>query len=49
MTTDALTIADNLDERCYSLRDFLALVAAARLERTPIDNLADRLLDLVGE
>lgn len=42
-------VTDNLDEKCYSLRDFLSLVAAARLARTPLEDVADRLLDLVAE
>ena len=39
----------NLDEPCYSLRDFLAVIAAARSERHPLDVVVDRLLDLVSE
>lgn len=46
---DSLAVTHNLDEHCYSLRDFLAVIAAARLERTPLDSLLDRLLDMVGE
>ena len=41
--------AENLDARCYSLRDFLAVCAAARSERHPLDVVVDRLLDLVSE
>ncbi len=48
MTTD-LAVTANLDEKCYSLRDFLALAAAARLARSPLDDVVDRLLDLAGE
>ena len=44
-----LGITDNLDEKCYSLRDFLAVIAAARLARHPLDDVADRLLDLVTD
>lgn len=44
----ALTVTQNLDERCYSLRDFLAVIAAARLARHPLDDVADRLLDMAG-
>lgn len=44
-----LGITDNLDEKCYSLRDFLAVIAAARLARHPLDDVADRLLDMVVE
>lgn len=40
-------VTDNLDEKCYSLRDFLAVIAAARLARHPLDDVADRLLDMV--
>jgi hypothetical protein len=49
MTTDTLRVAANLDEHCYSLRDFLAVIAAARLARSPLDDVVDRLLDMVGE
>lgn len=42
-----LTVTDNLDEKCYCLRDFLAVIAAARLARHPLDDVADRLLDMV--
>lgn len=45
----ALTVTDNLDDRCYSLRDFLSVIAAARLARHPLDDVADRLLDMVVE
>lgn len=48
MMTD-LAVADNLDERCYSLRDFLSVIAAARLARHPLDDVADRLLDMVTD
>lgn len=46
MTTD---VSANLDERVYCLRDFLAVVAAARLARHPLDDVADRLLDMVTD
>jgi hypothetical protein len=47
-------LTDNLDERCYSLRDFLAVIAAARLaphvwNTSRLDDVADRLLDLVNQ
>lgn len=50
----ATELTDNLDERCYSLRDFLEVISAARQaphvwHTTPLDDVADRLLDLVGE
>lgn len=47
--TDSLAVTHNLDEHCYSLRDFLAVIAAARLARHPLDDVVDRLLDMVGE
>ena len=46
---ETLGITDNLDEKCYCLRDFLAVIAAARLARHPLDDVADRLLDMVTE
>lgn len=46
---DSLAVTDNLDEHCYSIRDFLAVIAAARLARHPLDDVVDRLLDMVGE
>lgn len=47
-------VTANLDERCYCLRDFLAVIAAARLaphvwHTTPLDDVADRILDLVAD
>jgi hypothetical protein len=42
-----MEITANLDEKCYSIRDFLAVIAAARLARHPLDDVADRLLDMV--
>ena len=49
MATDTLRVAANLDDHCYSLRDFLAVIAAARLARHPLDDVVDRLLDLASE
>lgn len=43
------TLTANLDEPCYSLRDFLAVIAAARLARHPLDDVVDRLLDMVAD
>ena len=39
----------NLDERAYSVRDFLAVLAACRQERQPVDRAIDKLLDMVSE
>ena len=39
----------NLDEPAYSVRDFLALVSAARHARKPLDEIADALLDMVAD
>ena len=44
-----MSVAEDLDAKCYSLRDFLAVIAAARLARSPLDDVVDRLLDMVGE
>lgn len=49
MAEPLATTTENLDERCYSLRDFLAVIAAARVARHPLEDVADRLLDMVGE
>ena len=38
----------NLDDKCWSLRDFLELVAAAREARVPLSDVTDRLLDLAS-
>jgi hypothetical protein len=46
---ETLEIAANLDDKCYCLRDFLAVIAAARLARHPLDDVVDRLLDMVGD
>lgn len=43
------TLTANLDEPCYSVRDFLVLVAAAKGARKPLDAVADALLDMVAE
>lgn len=53
-TETVIRVTDNLDEKCYSLRDFLAVIAAARQARhvwhtTSLDDVADRLLDMVSE
>lgn len=44
-----MSLTDNLDEKCWSLRDFLAVAAAARLTRHPLDDLLDRLLDMASD
>lgn len=46
MTTE---LTANLDEPCYSVRDFLAVLAACRQERQPINVAIDRLLDMVAD
>ena len=38
-------LTDNLDVRCWSARDLLQLVAAARQVRNPLAFIADALLD----
>lgn len=43
------TLTTNLDEACYSVRDFLVLAAAAKAARKPLDAVIDGLLDLVAE
>ena len=43
------TLTANLDEACYSVRDFLVLVAEARHARKPLDEIADALLDMVAD
>lgn len=45
--SDALT--SNLDEACYSVRDFLVLATAAKAARKPLDAVIDGLLDLVAD
>ena len=47
MVTDQLTA--NLAAKRYSLRDFLAVITAARSARQPIDVAIDRLLDMLAE
>ena len=39
----------NLDEPCYSLRDFLAVASAARGARKPLGEVIDALLDLASD
>lgn len=42
-------LTENLDDPIYSLRDLLAVMAAARHDRRGIDEVIDKLLDLAGE
>lgn len=44
-----MSTTDNLDEVCWSARDLLAVMAAARKQREPIGAVIDKPLDLVGE
>ena len=46
--SSTLEITDNLDEKCYSLRDMLTLATAARAAgaRDPLRLVEDRLLEL---
>ena len=46
-TTD---LTANLDERCWSARDLLGLIAAAREARVrdPLGYISDAVLDMVG-
>lgn len=46
-----MSLTESLDEPCRSVRDFLAVLAAARLAggRDPLGDAVDALLDLVGD
>lgn len=46
-----MSLTESLDEPCHSLRDFLTVLAAARLAggRDPLGDAVDAPLDLVGD
>ncbi len=46
-----MSLTERLDEPCHSLRDFLTVLAAARLAggRDPLGDAIDAPLDLVGD